>query len=333
MNYYILVPWGETGGPEGLHQLCYELVHMKKNARIIYYDPWQDRIQSEYKGKICGRYNEYDGVKSFSPNHILDIDELDNVVILPEICRIRHIEMFKKAKVVYLRLSNNTQETALDPENYDSLYHPIFKTCYTGCDPFLIYKKIKESSYDMNKVFMLRPNINLSHIRKEDDLHNERKNFVLFNPSKGKQHVDRLIEYSKKFDIDIDIEFIPLQGMTKEQLKEIIYTSKLYIDFGHFPGPDRLSREAASGGCVVLIGKRGSGSDSDDFPLEDKIDWNEDDDSFDYEKICLKIIDIIKNYNTYFNNQKEYRKIIRNERNKYIKQIKKMISILEEEKN
>lgn len=330
MNYYILCPWGETGGPEGLHQLCYELTNLGLNSRIVYYHPWTDRVESEHAGKICGRYNQYDGVKSHTPNHISDLDDFSNVIILPEICRKRHIEIFKKAKVVFLRLSNNTKESAPDPINYDSLYDPIFQTCYTACDSSLIYKRIKDSEkYDMSKVFMLTPNINLSHIRVESELNNLRENVVLYNPSKGLNHIQKILETSKTFDINIDIEFFPLKGLSQDELKQKIYTSKLYIDFGHFPGKDRLSREAASGGCVVLLGKRGSGSDWDDFQVDEKIDWNESNDSFDYELICKNIIDMVERYNHYFEKQKQYREIIRNERSMYIEQVKNMISIIE----
>ena len=330
MNYYILCPWAESGGPEGLHQLCYELVNLGKNAKIVYYHPWTDKIQSEYSGKICGRYIQYSGIESFTPENISDIDYSNNIIVLPEVCRIRHVEMFKKAKVVYLRLSNNTKETALDPQNYDSLTDPAFQNCYTACDPFLVYKRIKESNqYNMNNVFMLRPNINLSYIFPEKDLKKERKNVVLFSPARGKEHIDNIIKVSKNFDIDFDIDFVPLQGMSQEELKNIISTSKLYVEFGHLPGPDRLSRESASGGCVVLMGKRGSGADQDDFPIDEKLDWDESNNTFDYGKICSMIIDIIKNYDKYFKKQKSYREILRNERTNYIDQLKNMISVLE----
>lgn len=330
MNYYILCPWGETGGPEGLHQLCYELTNLGLNSRIVYYHPWSDRVESEHAGKICGRYNQYDGVKSHTPNHISDLDDFSNVIILPEICRTRHIEIFKKAKVVFLRLSNNTKESAPDPINYDSLYDPIFQTCYTACDSSLIFKRIKETGfYDMSKVFMLTPNINLSYIRTEEELNNSRENVVLYNPAKGYNHIQKILETSKNFDTGIDIEFFPLKGLSQEELKQKIYTSKVYIDFGHFPGKDRLSREASSGGCVVLLGKRGSGSDWDDFQVNEKIDWNESNDSFDYELICKNIIDIVERYNYYFEKQKQYREIIRNERSMYIEQVKNMISVIE----
>lgn len=330
MNYYILCPWGETGGPEGLHQLCYELVNLGINSKIVYYHPWTDRIESEHDGKVCGRYNQYTGVESHTPNNISELDDSNNVIVLPEICRARHIEIFKNAKVVFLRLSNNTKESAPDPINYDSICDPVFKTCYTGCDSSLIYKKIKETKfYDMSKVFMLTPNINLSHIREEKDLKNVRENVVLYNPAKGNNHIQKILEISKKIDLDIDIEFFPLRGMSQDELKDKIYASKVYVDFGHFPGKDRLSREAASGGCVVLLGKRGSGSDWDDFQVEEKVDWDASNDSFDYESICKIIIDMINNYNYYFEKQKSYREIIRKERSLYIEQVKDMVKILE----
>lgn len=329
MNYYILCPWGETGGPEGLHQLCYELVNLGVNSRVVYYHPWTDRVESEHRNEICGRYNQYSGVKSHTPDDISELDQPDNIIILPEICRKRHIELFKKAKVVFLRLSNNTKESAPDPINYDSLFDPIFKNCYTACDSSLIYKRIEQSQfYDMSKVFMLTPNINISHIREEKELQNERNNVVLYNPAKGYNHILRILEISKKFNLDIDIEFFPLVGMSQDELKNKIYASKVYIDFGHFPGKDRLSREAASGGCVVLLGKRGSGSDWDDFQVEEKIDWNESDDSFDYDLICKTIIDMVCNYDSYFEKQKSYREIIRRERDVYIEQVKNMVKLL-----
>lgn len=331
MNYYILVPWGETGGPEGLHQLCYELINLNKNANIVYYDPWADRIQSEYSDKICGSYKQYIGIKSFTPTNILQLDDPENVIVLPEIFRIKHIKMFKNAKIVYLRLSNNSKETALDPHNYDSLYDDVFKTCYTACDPALIYKKIVDSNfYDLDKVFMLTPGINNSYLQSEKNIPKNRTDTVLFNPSKGVEHTKKIVDFMNKFlDIETDIEFFPLTGMTQSELKEKTHTSKVYIDFGHLPGKDRLSREVASGGCVVLIGTRGSGADCDDFQIDDKIEWDEENNTFDYHKICLKIIDMIQNYNFYFKKQKSYRDIIRKERNAYVKQVKNMINIIE----
>ena len=332
-NYYILGPWAESGGPEGLHQLCYELINLGKNAYMVYYDPWKDRIQKEYKDQICGRYNQYKGITSFTPNYISDIDTEDSLIVLPEVCNINHIKKFKKAKVLFLRLSNNTKETALDPYNYDSLYNPIFKTCYTGCDPFLIFNMIKNSkSYDMEKVFMLRPNINSSYITSEDelnDLKNKRKNVVMYSPARGIEHFNKIIEQSKNIDLDINIEFIPLEGMNQIELRNIMDSSKLYIELGHLPGPDRLSRECASRGSVVLLGKRGSGLDWDDFPIEEKIDYDQSNNTFDYESICHTIVDIIKNYDSYYEKQKSFREILRNEREIYINQIKKMIEVVE----
>ena len=331
-NYYIFVPWGESGGPEGLHQLCYELINLGESAHMIYYDSSRDRIQKEYKDKICGRYNQYEGVTSFTPNYISDIDTEDSLIVLPEICTINHIKKFKKAKVLFLRLSNNTKETAGDPWNYDSLYDPVFKTCYTACDPFLIFNMIKNSkSYDMEKVFALRPNINFSYLTSEkelDDLKSKRKNVVMYNPARGIEHFYKIIEESKNIDLDIDIEFIPLQGMNQIELRSVMDTSKLYIELGHIPGPDRLPRECASRGSVILLGKRGSGLDWDDFPIEEKIDYNQSNNTFNYESICYSIVDMIKNYDYYYEKQKSFREILRNERKIYINQIKKMIEII-----
>jgi hypothetical protein len=192
---------------------------------------------------------------------------------------------------------------------------------------------IKNSkSYDMEKVFMLRPNINSSYFTSEDELNgikNKRKNVVMYSPARGAEHFNKIIEESKNIDLDIDIEFIPLQGMNQIELRNVMDTSKLYIELGHLPGPDRLSRECASRGSVILLGKRGSGLDWDDFPIEEKIDYDQSNNTFDYRSICYSIVDIIKNYNSYYIKQKSFRDILRGERDIYIKQIKTFVEKIE----
>ena len=42
---------------------------------------------------------------------------------------------------------------------------------------------------------------------------------------------------------------------------------QVYIDFGHHPGQDRLPREAAACGCLVVTGTRGSAGFHADVPL------------------------------------------------------------------
>ena len=86
-----------------------------------------------------------------------------------------------------------------------------------------------------------------------------RKNIVLYNPAKA-----------DKFTYDIiracpDVAFMPLSGYTREQLAELMRSCKLYIDFGYFPGRERIPREAALCGCCLLTSKSGTAFYQDDF--------------------------------------------------------------------
>jgi hypothetical protein len=95
-----------------------------------------------------------------------------------------------------------------------------------------------------------------------------RSNTILYNPHKGKKVVELLISYFPNW------HFFPLSGFNREELANKFLESKLYIDFGHHPGKDRLPREAAIHGCCVITGLYGSASNNLDvnIPSSYKID-------------------------------------------------------------
>lgn len=92
-------------------------------------------------------------------------------------------------------------------------------------------------------------------------LQSKRRDRILFNPSKGAKITRRLREAFPNWD------FMPLVGYGREELAEIFLNSKLYIDFGHHPGKDRLPREAAIHGCCVITNLNGSAANAVDVPI------------------------------------------------------------------
>ena len=46
--------------------------------------------------------------------------------------------------------------------------------------------------------------------------------------------------------------------MTSKEVQELLSKCKVYIDFGHFPGKDRVPREAAMCNCCIITGKYGA---------------------------------------------------------------------------
>jgi hypothetical protein len=95
-----------------------------------------------------------------------------------------------------------------------------------------------------------------------------RTNTILYNPHKGKKVLQSLIAHFPEW------HFFPLAGFNREQLATQFLNSKLYIDFGHHPGKDRLPREAGIHGCCVITGLYGSAGNALDvnIPPNYKID-------------------------------------------------------------
>jgi hypothetical protein len=313
MKYYILSPWAETGGPEALHQLCSTLNELGENAFIYYYG--NDYSQT-HKGEFVPKYSEYT-LKSSDIDNVNALDKENNIVVVPEVFPVRLIENFQNCKVVFWRLSIFTHGQELNLPTFQKVYH--------GCQCDTQFKILKDSKlFDKNKYFMLSDYVNQIYITNEKNLVKDRKNQVLYNPRRGIKHTQSIIgKLSER-----GINFIPITGMSNEQIRNLILDSKVYIDFGDHPGKDRMPRECASGGCVVITGTQRCGANKKDIPIDTKFDYNEIDDNYDYEKIGEFILEVLDNYQIHFENQKSYRNIIRKEKKIFIKEIQNMISLL-----
>ncbi|MGY1727597.1 hypothetical protein ACI79J_11555 [Geodermatophilus sp. SYSU D01062] len=62
---------------------------------------------------------------------------------------------------------------------------------------------------------------------------------------------------------------VPIQGMSKAEIVDLLRRTSVYVDFGHLPGKDRLPREAAVSGSVVFVRRAGAGRFAEDFPVPD----------------------------------------------------------------
>jgi hypothetical protein len=89
----------------------------------------------------------------------------------------------------------------------------------------------------------------------------DRLPLIAYNPKKAPDALHHLIAASR------GRAWIPLEGLDKPALADLLREVRLYIDLGPHPGRDRLPREAALCGAVVLTGRRGAAAFSDDIPL------------------------------------------------------------------
>lgn len=265
-----------TGGPELLHQFVQELRQIGHDAYIVYY-PFDQTHQCPEP------YRCYDAPQSQL------IDEPDVLVVMPEVATWIGRQLKKAQGAVWWLSVDNYFERRGDtrirdlymhikgflrPRNFSQRKVPIFA--------LRKYKHFFQSKYAMD--FMARRGMDgtmmtdyLSDVYLDGthavDL-SAKEDVVCFNPKKGLGRTNKLMAAYPK------IEFVPIQGLTREDVYELLYRSKVYVDFGNHPGKDRLPREAAMARCCVITGRRGSARNNIDVPLPQRFKLDDSGDAY-----------------------------------------------------
>lgn len=140
-----------------------------------------------------------------------------------------------------------------------------------------------------------------------------KRDIVLYNPAKG-------YEFTKKIMAACpEIEFIALRGMSRAQLSKVMDAAKIYIDFGNFPGKDRLPREAILHDCCVLTGRFGASAYYEDVPIDEAYKFDVTDENV--PAIAAKIRYVLSNYDSIVGQFDIYREIVAGEQELFYKEI------------
>jgi hypothetical protein len=146
----------------------------------------------------------------------------------------------------------------------------------------------------------------------EPDASVERTIDVLFNPLKGVHYTDEIRKRS-----GWAMKFQPIGGgpegrvrIPPAEVRELLKKAKIYIDFGPHPGMDRLPREAALAGCLVVTNMEGAASYQEDVPLPAKYKVRK----FDPETIHRLLKDLLQNFDERKKDLDEYRCWIRDQK-------------------
>ena len=86
----------------------------------------------------------------------------------------------------------------------------------------------------------------------------------------------------------------------------LLKRSKVYIDFGPHPGMDRLPREAALAGCVVLTNREGAANFEEDVPLPSEFKFAK----FNVDVIASKLKECCNKHEEYGAKMKSYKEWI-----------------------
>ncbi|GAA6769019.1 hypothetical protein AAFH68_49810 [Flavobacterium sp. CGRL1] len=145
-----------------------------------------------------------------------------------------------------------------------------------------------------------------------------KENIITYNPKKGLEKIEKYMQLLPQY------QWIPLTGMTREEMRDTLRRAKLHIDFGYFPGRDKIPREALVSGVCLLTGRDGTSAFKEDLgiPEQYKLHENEMQDN----KIINLINHLMDNYETVSLEFADFRSFVVNEKNNMIENVKKLFS-------
>lgn len=261
-----------TAGPEAIHQLASDLIRLGHNAAVVYF-PFSETFETPEPYKKYGipiaKYRDIQG----------------ELIIFPEIVTTYGLKVKHAQAAIWWMSVNNYTCIRYGYPWRDKLRY--FKNVVKGLRPLRGIKslsKMKHFAQSYYAMDFLKSN-GISSLLLSDPIPlytskqylgelqqklrvSIRSNTILYNPHKGKKIIQSLVLHFP------DFHFFPLSGFNREQLATKFLESKLYIDFGHHPGKDRLPREAAIHGCCVITGLYGSANNHIDVNIPEayKID-------------------------------------------------------------
>lgn len=264
----LICPEGITGGPEAFHQLGHAINSIGGHACLMVFGgeskldvvsdrstPVMLRCTLDPNSAMRKAYEKY------QPRTVPEVAlNQDTIVIFPEML-VETARNFPGPRAIWWLSVDNA--IFRDPRlKYQSFRNSIFN------DPTLIH--FWQSDYARD--FLIKNNaaqhypmsdytdeIFLSASRTSSGPKNGK---IAYFPLKGAELAAQLIA------VGSDLQFCAIQNMTKAQVKETLESCSIYIDFGHHPGRDRVPREAAAAGAVVMLHDCGAASFFADHPLD-----------------------------------------------------------------
>jgi hypothetical protein len=264
---FVLCPPHASGGPDALHQLVSTLNELGARAFISYLPP-ADAVTAALRER-------------YAVAPALPVDAADNLIVIPEMMT-GQARAFAKARtaiwwlsvdhfVGYAGRGEHVLRRRLLLHDLRSLLRlPTSRLTWPemrGLDHYTptAYAKAFLHRHGIASV-PLRDPVNDSFLSVAPA--SMRRDAVAFSPQKGMDYTAQVL------DALAGVPAIALQGLSRAQLIEVLRQTKVYLDFGYFPGADRMPREALLCGACIVIGRRGAAANPHDHPIPDayKID-------------------------------------------------------------
>jgi len=287
---YIFCPAdGVTGGPEALHQLCDAINLQGGKAKIVYIDYGNETIRKHGKALPYRIY--------CTRNTVAIIDDEKHIAIVPEIWA-HLLDGYRKIQKALWWLSVNylREERIFQSKEFFHLYQSF-------------YAKHFLQSKSVGNIFPLYDYLSIPFTKVN---YSTKKPQVCYNPRKGWEYTRQVIDQLE----GSGIEFIALKGFSKKEMARVLQQSMVYIDLGDHPGKDRIPREAAMAGCIVITSRIGSALFSEDVPIRDgyKLEVS------DIDGIIRSIREAIDQFIASVEDFSYYRRVIREQKKEFFVQ-------------
>ena len=309
--YFIHCPSNSlnNGGAETLHQLGF---HLKKNNFKVFVNYFPS-IDNDLIPEKLLKYN--------IPSKKFE-DEEDTLHIIPEVETSR-TKLIKKGKCLIYWLSVDSYYQKNPDKPFWKNWNYYRKSMKQRVFLFKLKKYYHLANSHYAKIFLERKKIKSSILKGYISNYfdgkfdfNKKENIILFNPTKDQIHYKKIMNFFPKFN------FKPISQMSNLEIKNFYSKAKIFMDLGTHPGRERMPREAAVMGCILIIANRGSASNNFDVPINNLYKVNIDEKNI-YKKVAVLIEDIFKNYDNHLKNFENYKKKVsfENDQNTFDKSV------------
>ncbi len=298
-----------TGGPEALHQLAAEMTSL--GLPVFLWDPnlESQSIENNYFSQYKVQWTK------IAP-------EIGDTVILPEVFADLLARFYGECQCVFwwLSVDNFFDSKKLPVEFIINLFPQLIHATQSH------YAQDFLKSHGVQKSIMLSDYINKDFFTKREEnllqSSTEPKTFdVAVNPARGFERIEMLCSLNQ------DLKFVRLEKMTRDQIMASLSTTEIYLDLGSHPGVDRIPREAALLGCVVMTNRRGSAGNSVDVPIAEAYKHSDEEDNWDL-KVAKEIREVLKSIEVARMNQSTYVEWIINSRDRFKSEVNLLVEKL-----
>lgn len=345
MKILIIAPKGmRTGGPESLHRLSYELQRVS-DIQVQLWDPW---LTTSWRKPVKDYW-------AYGPNwsHKWNPGNFDFVILpesfafLPKRLKVSPDKVFIWWLSVHNAVPRIKEFSPISPSNLwgesvesqqadlitriGKIARRLESLIFANRVNPLATRHLFQSHYAQEQVQtvlgvrgtrLFTPAEGLED-KNQECLRNTSQNKprITYNGRKGSGNVDKLRGYLP------NVDFRPLKNLSKLEVLEELASSTLYVDLGHFPGRDRLPREAGKVRCPILIARRGAGESNSDFPISDefKVDLY----SESPRDVAVRITLLLEKGESYLQEmQSEFFEAMRNESVSFEEQVRELVKEL-----